>query len=179
MSEYLKTILTRQIEASLCMLKECVQRCPEEHWDGKVGSRTFRQIAFHTLFYVDLYLSPSKEAFQRSERQRRGVDGRGRRLTSLTREETLDYLALCRRKAVETLVRETPETLQGFSGFSRLGFSRGELHLYNLRHVQHHTGQLSAYLRAAGKEGNGWWIKSGWRGSKQKPRRPARASNTS
>ena len=28
-----------------------------------------------------------------------------------------------------------------------LPFSRLELHLYNLRHIQHHTGQLSAYLR--------------------------------
>lgn len=29
--------------------------------------------------------------------------------------------------------------------------ARGELHLYNLRHVQHHTGQLSAYLRRIGQ----------------------------
>jgi len=42
MIDYLKTVLTRQYEASLCMLDGCVRRCPAEHWEGKIGNGTFR-----------------------------------------------------------------------------------------------------------------------------------------
>ena len=57
----------------------------------------------------------------------------------------------------------TPASFQNESGFSRLPFSRGELHLYNIRHVQHHVGQLSAYLRRIVEDGEQWWVKTGWR----------------
>jgi hypothetical protein len=73
---------------------------------------------------------------------------------------------ICRRKLVETLAAETPESLAAPSGFSRLSFSRGELHLYNLRHIQHHTGALSAYLRrvdASLKDSKAVdWVRKGW-----------------
>src|SRR5438045_9641734 len=110
MIDYLKAILTGQFEASLCMLNRCVRRCPPEHWEGKIANGTFRQVAYHTLFFVDLYLSPSKEAFEPREVHRRGGD---KRIVSesgggLTPDETLAYLAVCRRKAVETLASETP-----------------------------------------------------------------------
>ena len=34
MTDYLKTILTGQYEASLAMLRECVRMCRPEHWEG-------------------------------------------------------------------------------------------------------------------------------------------------
>jgi hypothetical protein len=41
------------------------------------------------------------------------------------------------------------------------------LHIYNIRHVQHHSGQLSAYLRRIGAGINDPkalpWIGTGWR----------------
>ena len=165
MIDYLKTVLTRQYEASLCMLDGCVRRCPAEHWEGKIGNGTFRQVAYHTLFFTDLYLSRAKAALEQREVHRRGGT---RRIGAdpdggLAKAETRAYLAVCRSKAVETLAAETLESLQGPSGFSKLRFSRGELHLYNIRHVQHHTGQLSAYLRRVADDGKGSWVKSGWR----------------
>jgi hypothetical protein len=165
MIEYLKTILTAQLEASLCMLKECIERCPVEHWESKIANDTFRQIAYHTLFFIDLYLSPGETAFRLRECHQRGGDERSSTAASngLTKDETLAYLAVCRHKALKTFAAETQASLEAASGFSRLAFSRGELHLYNLRHVHHHTGQLSAYLRRIIKDGEGWWIKTGWR----------------
>ncbi len=53
-----------QFEASLCMLNESVQKCPEEHWDGKIAKYAFWQVAYDTLCFVDLYLSPNDESFQ-------------------------------------------------------------------------------------------------------------------
>ena len=163
MIDYFKAVLAGQFEASLCMLDRCVRRCPDEHWEGRIGNRTFSQVAYHTLYFVDLYLSPCTDAFEPRDFHRRAGGKRLGAGGSLTRDDTLAYLALCRRKAVETLAGETSASLRGPSGFVRLPFSRGETHLYNIRHVQHHTGQLSAYLRRVADDGKGWWVKSGWR----------------
>jgi hypothetical protein len=45
MIDLVKKILAGQFEASLCMLDQCVQKCPPEHWEGKIASHTFRQVA--------------------------------------------------------------------------------------------------------------------------------------
>jgi hypothetical protein len=169
MIDYLRQILANQSEASLCMLNQCVAACPPQHWDGKIAYGTFRQIAYHTLFFTDLYLSPNEEAFTLRDLNLRGGDERGPTLSAgLPKEETLAYVAICREKVSEALARETPESLRGPSGFSWRKESRGELHVYNIRHVQHHTGQLSAYLRrvdAALADPKALpWVGSGWRG---------------
>lgn len=168
MIEYVKKILTGQFEASLCMMNQCVEACQPEHWEGKIASDTFRQIAYHTLFAADLYLSPNEEAFKPREFHQQGGDDRNPTVSvGLTKDETLSYLAICREKAIETLASETPQSLQGPSGFSWRQFSRGELHVYNIRHVQHHTGQLSAYLRRVDqvlKDPKALpWVATGWR----------------
>lgn len=64
MIDYVKKILTGQFEASLCMMNDCVQKCSQEHWDGKIAKYAFWQVAYHTLCFVDLYLSPNEESFQ-------------------------------------------------------------------------------------------------------------------
>jgi len=165
MIQYVKTILTGQFEAALCMLNDCVRKCPQDRWEGRIANDTFRQVVYHTLFFVDLYLSPSEAAFQLRECHCQGGDERSGTTPSigLTKNETLSYLEICREKAVESLASETPESLQRESGFSQLPFSRGELYLSNIRHVQHHTGQLSAYLRTVVEDGERWWVKTGWR----------------
>ena len=165
MIEYLKTILTGQFEAALCMLNDCIRKCPPDHWEGRIANDAFRQVAYHTLFFVDLYLSPDEAAFELRDCHRRGGDERSSTAVSrgLSQDETLSYLAICRQKSIETLAAETPESLRRASGFSWLPFSRGELHLYNIRHVQHHAGQLSAYLRRIVEDGQRWWVKTGWR----------------
>ena len=104
MIDYIKTVLTGQFEASLCMLDKCIRECPPEHWESKIANGTFRQVAYHTLFYGDLYLSPGLEAFEPTEVHRQG----GLRpagvatCVGLTKDDTLAYLAVCRRKAVQT-----------------------------------------------------------------------------
>jgi hypothetical protein len=167
MLDFLATILTGQFEAALCMMNQCVQACQGQHWEGKIANDTFRQVAYHTLFFVDLYLSPDENAFELRDLNHRGGDERGPTLSAgLSRDETLNYLAICRQKMVETLAAETKQSLEGPSGFSWRKFSRGELHLYNIRHVQHHTGQLSAYLRrvdqALADPKALRWVGTGW-----------------
>jgi hypothetical protein len=164
MIEAVRTALTGQFEAALAMLHGCVRRCPLEHWEKKVANDSFRQIAYHTLFYADYYLSPGESAFELRECHRRGGDERGPDLSAgLEKGETIAYLATCREKLLATMAAETGETLAAPCGFSRWPFSRIELHVYNVRHVQHHTGALSAFLRKVAEDKERWWVATGWR----------------
>jgi hypothetical protein len=168
MIQYVKQILVGQFEASLAMLNNCVRQCPEEHWEGKIANGTFRWVAYHTLFFVDLYLSPNKEAFELRELHRRGGDEREPLpACGLPKEEILSYVKICRQKMRDALAAETRKSLEGPCGFRGRKLSRGELHIYNIRHIQHHTGQLSAFLRRVTGEGLEQgalpWISTGWR----------------
>jgi hypothetical protein len=65
-----------------------------------------------------------------------------------------------------SIASETEDSLAGASGFFWYEITRGEMHLVNIRHIQHHTGQLSAFLRRvddrfADPHTLGW-IGSGW-----------------
>lgn len=148
MIDFIKKTLAGQFEASLCMLNECVRMCPPRYWEGRIANDTFRQVAYHTLFYVDYYLSPNENAFTLRDFNHLGGDERSPALSpGLTQDDTPAYLAACRQKAVDTLAAETRESLEGPSGFSWRPISRGELYIYTLRHVQHHAGGMSSYLR--------------------------------
>ncbi|HEV2438920.1 MAG TPA: DinB family protein [bacterium] len=169
MIAYVRTILAGQFEASLAMLDVCIRGCPERHWDGRIARYPFWQIAYHTLCFVDLYLSPGESAFQPRDIHPGALrdtfeEPPGRRFDQ---RELTAYAGICRQQALDVLAAETFESLQRSSGFSWLPMSRGELHIYNIRHIQHHAGQLSAYLRRvepAWQDRNVLrWVKTGWR----------------
>jgi len=169
MEDYVRKLLASQYEAALCMLHQCIAACPPEHWDAKIANGTFRWVAYHTLFFTDLYLSPSEAAFELRELHHRGGDEREDvQCPGIDQAETLAYLALCRETMLATIAEESCESLEGKSGFSWYPVSRGELHLINIRHIQHHTGALYAYLRRVDKSFQEpinplRWIGSGWR----------------
>jgi uncharacterized damage-inducible protein DinB len=166
MVDFLRQILQSQFEAALSMVKDCVAECGPEYWEGKIANATFRQIAYHTLFFVDYYLSKDKESFQLRDLHKTGGDERGPTLCSgLSKDETLEYVRICRQKMIESLKRETAESLQGPSGFRKC--SRAELHIYNIRHIQHHAGAMAAYLRRVdptiGEREVLRWVGHGWK----------------
>src|SRR5437588_99475 len=45
------------------MLENAVQACPEEVWSDRSQSPAFWYVAYHTLFWLDYYLSGSLERF--------------------------------------------------------------------------------------------------------------------
>ena len=165
--EYLKQILTSQFEASLAMFRQRIDVCPPEYWEGKVSTDSFRQVAYHALFYFELYLSHEK-TFQLNELHTKGGDDRQAGLCpGLSKDDTLLLVDICRKKIYESLAGETEESFYGESGFSWRKTSRGELHIYNIRHFQHHIGQLSTYLRRISNEHDLSlklnWVGEGWK----------------
>jgi hypothetical protein len=157
----LRSVLWSQMEASLRMMQECIEKCPADHWSGEpprtIAKYPFWMVTYHTLCFVDVYLSPGDEVWQpRPDLHPLGRAELENEYPSrmFSRAELLAYAAICRELAGRVLGdhehAESDQTLAGPSGFKRLPFSRAELHIYNIRHIQHHTGQLSAYLRRNG-----------------------------
>lgn len=179
----LRSILSSQLEATLCMLRECIEKCPAEHWDAPIAKYPFWQVAYHALCFLECYLCPDPASFERLIEARGAAAARGEpgaidlhpaRVAELAEEypsrrftqaELLAYADICREKIREVLgdgpEAETAETLAGPAGFPRRDFTRAEMHIYNTRHVQHHAGQLSAILRRVGVETR--WVGAGWR----------------
>jgi hypothetical protein len=126
-------------------------------------------VAFHAKFFTDLYLgsdieSLQEQAFHREHaalfRDYEELEDRPQVLL-YTRPDLREYLQHCRAKAAEVVAAETSETLAGPSGFPRKNFTRAELHVLNIRHLQHHASQLGLRLRLEGGEGVPWFG-SGW-----------------
>src|SRR6476620_12018959 len=93
MLDFFKQSLANQYEAALCMMNRCVSACPPEHWESKIAQGTFRWVAYHTLFFTDLYLSPSHESFELRELHHRGGDERKPfPAPGLSKEDTLAYV---------------------------------------------------------------------------------------
>jgi len=157
-----KRIVRSQFDATLNMLEQCIRACPPGKWKGKVGKYAFWHVAYHTLYCTDLYTALLGKDWTTTPRFHPGgagdVDGEyPSRL--MTKKELLAYLEHVRKLVRTSLRRETTASLRGRSGFEWLPFKRAEVPIYNLRHVQHHTGQLSAFLRRAKVETR--WLKDG------------------
>lgn len=164
MTDLIRTTILSQFEAAMAMMNDCLVKCPEEHWQGKIANYSFWQVAYHTLFFVDYYLSPGEEAFV----TRPGLHPPGWKdgdeevpERTVEKREMIEYMAICLRKLREAMAAETAESLARPCGFSRRKFSRAELYIYNMRHIMHHTGQLSAFLRRVDVRPN--WVSAGWK----------------
>ena len=163
MIDMVKQALTRQYEATLWMLKDCLEKCPAEKWEGAIGTWPFWNVAYHTLCFADLYLSPREEDWVPRAIHPKGMEELREEYPSRKFEiaELVEYADFCRGKAIEGVGAETEATLAGASGFKWYKVNRLELHFINIRHVQHHTGQLSAFLRRC--ELKPRWCGSGWK----------------
>jgi hypothetical protein len=165
-----KELLTHQFEAALCTLRLGIDSCPEGSWNAPVANLKFCQVAFHSLFFVDYYLGESPAALRQQPFHRdhesffRDYEELQPRRQELLyeRDDVLAYLSHCLGKSREVVAGETSEVLAGPCGFPPKTFSRAELHVYNIRHIQHHAAQLSLRLRLDADRDIPW-VGSGWR----------------
>ncbi len=146
---FFRAMASGQGFAALAMLKSCIELCPDEQWDGLIGKYPFWHVAYHTLCFADCYTSRDADwktspIFHPAGKAELAEEYPSRRFT---RAELLAYLEYCRAAFQAALDAETPQSLAGPSGFSWVKIPRYELYPYNTRHVQHHVGQLSAFLR--------------------------------
>jgi hypothetical protein len=169
MIDTFKELIRNQYEAAFCTLNACVDKCPETAWNAAVVNYKFCQVVFHTLFFTDYYLGLSEEPFRQQLFHReharvfRDYEELEDRAPVLLYEKTWTkvYLEHCRNKARVVVGSETAESLSARAGFARRNFSRAELHVCNIRHIQHHAAQLSLRLRIDSQQ-EVPWFGSGW-----------------
>ncbi len=148
----------RQFGAAIDMLGDALRDCPDELWEQQLwedeegqwvaaGFSRFWYLAYHTLFWLDLYLTGAEEGFAPPapfdlvEMETGEVLPR-----TYSREELLGYLDVCSRRCQTTLAGLTSEQANRLCHFAWGTVTFAELQLYNLRHVQEHGAQLSMFL---------------------------------
>jgi hypothetical protein len=146
-------VLKSQYRAALQMLALAVEACPEALWTAPAAGEPFWQVAYHALFYTHLYLQDTEADFEPWALQR----GQGQFLGQVpwpphdppklaepySQAEVLAYRNVCLRQVDERL---DAVDLDAASGFDWLPFSKLELQIYNIRHIQQHAGELMGRL---------------------------------
>ena len=152
-------MLWSQFGAAIDMLENAVEALPDAFWDDDAQSW---YLVYHTLFWLDCYLDDSLEAFTpprpftMAEADPAGVMPE----RTYSKDELRAYLEHCREKCRTTLESLSDERVQQPCGFERLGLTVAELHLYNMRHVQHGAAQLNLTLRQKTNSAPGWVFSS-------------------
>ena len=157
-------MLWRQFGAAIDTLGDALRDCPDELWEARLwadqpdqwvaaGFGAFWYLAYHTLFWLDLYLTGAEEGFAPPapfdlvEMEASEVLPR-----TYTRDELLGYLEVCRRTCQATLASLATEQAYRLCRFPWGELPYAELQLYSLRHVQEHAAQLHLFLgQQAGK----------------------------
>jgi hypothetical protein len=156
MDTTLRTAIHQQFGASIDMLQNVLGNCPEQLWHVRLwGDNSerpelseFWYIIYHTLFWLDLYLSGSidgfipPEPFTLDELDPAGVLPK----RPYTRDELMHYLGHARTKCMATIETLTDEKARRLCKFSWGELTFAELLLDNMRHVQEHTAQLNMIL---------------------------------
>lgn len=150
----MKQAFQSQYKASFDMLRDAVTKCSDALWLDAKYVHPFWRVAYHSLFFADLYLSASVERFTPWSKHVEDIEALGPMFwkggkvppagPAYTKADIEAYCASVMEKmpgAMETL------DLEAASGFPWLPFSKAELQIYNIRHVQHHTGQLIERIR--------------------------------
>ena len=158
----MKKELTSQYIASLQMLKKSIEHCPDALWNDNKYTNFFWQVIYHTLHYTNLYLSKNEESFKPWEKH---IDNwhlfehlnnklnRKAETFQYSKSELMEYATLIADHVENRIIEEE---LNEHSGFEWLPMNKLQLHLYTLRHLQHHIGQVNERLRQYGILGLTW-----------------------
>ncbi len=151
-----RPIIWQQFGAAIDMLDNALRACPDEVWRDRLWDNPserpeFSQFwyrVYHTLFWLDLYLSGEEEGFVPPapftliEQDDDGPLPE----RPYTKDELQAYLAHGRKKCQATIEALTDEAAQRRCRFGWGEVSFAELLLYSMRHVQEHAAQLSLRL---------------------------------
>jgi hypothetical protein len=154
-----RTTVWQQFGAAIDMLDEAIRFCPDHVWTAILWKDTddirygqFWFVAYHTLSWLDLFLTGSEEGFAPPPPFTRGALPE----QPYTKEQVLVYLARCRSKCQSVMEGLTEEKAQQRCEFEWMDLSFLELQLYSMRHVQEHAAQLSLVLGQHDVTGFDW-----------------------
>lgn len=165
-NKILSQIIASQFKACLGMLGQAIEKVPETLWNNDAYDNPIWQIAYHSLWGTKFYLSENPESFVPFENAIEGAESlggiqdwenpdKGVKVEGFhTQTELLAYIEIITKHLLED-IEAIP--LDQNSGFDWYPYSRLELHINNIRHIQHHTAQIIERLKNQGKSGFIWW----------------------
>ena len=169
-------------ESAIDRLEQALKDCPDDHWDsslwvvkrtdpwvwpkrGEGDGRTeeaiqvfssFWLIAYHCLFFLDLYCWDETGTFATPTEfadgpEDQGIDEFGAARfpnVEYSREQLLRYVDYCRGRVRKTLANLTPaqRAIRLRPGHPHAGKTFEQLLGVNLAHVREHGDQLSAFI---------------------------------
>lgn len=148
MNSETKKFIWSQFGTAIDMLENSIAACPDNIWGNRIDYYEFWYIAYHTLFYLDFYLSESDKGFMPLKPFTLDeLDERGLLPDRIyTKQELLSYLTYGREKCRTKITSLSEEQAIERCGFDWLDISNSEILLYNMRHVQHHAAQLNLMI---------------------------------
>jgi hypothetical protein len=157
-------MLWRQFGAAIEAFGGALRDCPDELWEKRLwedepgqwvasGFGTFWYLGYHTLFWLDLYLTGAEEGFAPpAPFALVEMEAHETLPRAYTRAELLGYLEHCRRRCQATIATLTGEQAVRTCRFAWGELPFAELLLYTLRHVEEHNAQLRLFIgQQAGK----------------------------
>jgi hypothetical protein len=159
MDNTLKTSIWLQFGAAIDMLNDAISLCPDDLWtavlwtdpdDAAYGQ--FWYVAYHTLSWLDLYLTGTAEGFAPPLPFIHGALPK----KPYTKDQILAYLDQCRQKCQSTVEGLTDEKAHQPCTFDWIECNFLELQIYSMRHVQEHASQLNLLLGQHDVPGLDW-----------------------
>lgn len=157
-------MLWRQFSVAIDSLGEALRRCPDNLWEKHLwqdapdqwvasGFSSYWYLCYHTLFWLDLYLTGAEEGFAPpAPFDLVEMEANEALPRTYSREELLGYLAICRQRCQETIASMTQAQALQVCRFPWGELPFAELMLYTMRHVEEHAAQLHLFLgQQAGK----------------------------
>jgi hypothetical protein len=155
MDKSIQSAMSQQFISAIDMLENVIRACPDRLWQVRLWddpelprADEFWYLAYHTLFWTDLYLTGSIEGFSPpspftlDELDPAGIIPP----EPFSRDELLTYLNHTREKCRVTVAALTEENATRICTFPWGQITFAGLLLDNMRHVQEHVAQLNLVL---------------------------------
>ena len=155
----------RQLAASIDMLHTAIETATEEVWNNEYDDPRFWRVAAHVTLFIDFYfstldeniLNPSETYMVPEFLQKYGTNY----LDDLekgfvTKSDLLNYLEHSRKNLRVYFDNDITPQLAEDSGFDWLSMNKGELLLYNMRHIMEHVAILNQILKKYGLKASSW-----------------------
>lgn len=160
MIEHLQKVLWNQFGASIDLFRNIIALWPDQYWN--LTNKVY-YLSYHTCLFLDYYLTipPTNYSaplpFTMVSPEKIPPYAVDDLLPNklYTKKEMVDCLQSCRQKCKQVIFSLTEQNMQRtwidqpdeIAGRVTLKYSVLEILLYNLRHIQHHAGQLNLLLR--------------------------------
>jgi hypothetical protein len=140
--------LCKQYQKRFAIIKEAIEKYDEHIWDDCVGYKSPTwMIVYHALFYTNIYCSSSEKEIEHWEYEREGYNdykvvhdliSKGD-VISYSKKEMLEYSAFIESRIDKYLSKIEPEKKCWPFWYDE---TQLEFHINNLRHLQHHIGEI-------------------------------------